>query len=104
MSSRYIKKKIKSVGERLRLRVFRSNRFIYAQIIDDTKGHTVVSASSLTFKTSNNLVSAKKVGEMIATAALKEDITKVIFDRGTYKYHGRIKALADSAREKGLIF
>ena len=88
-----------------RLCVFRSNSAIYAQIIDDTKGITLVSSSSLELKIkNNNLEAAAAVGKDIAEKAKKAKIKTVVFDRGGYLYHGRVKALADAARENGLEF
>lgn len=89
-----------------RLCVFRSNKNISAQIIDDENGITLASASSLELKLANggNVEAAAKVGEAIADAAKKAKITKVVFDRGGYLYHGRVEALANAAREKGLEF
>ena len=88
-----------------RLCVFRSNSAIYAQIIDDTKGVTLVSSSSLELKIkNNNLEAAAAVGKDIAEKAKKAKIKTVVFDRGGYIYHGRVKALADAARENGLDF
>ena len=88
-----------------RLCVFRSNSAIYAQIIDDTKGVTLVSSSSLELKIkNNNLEAAAAVGKDIAEKAKKAKIKTVVFDRGGYIYHGRVKALADAARENGLEF
>ena len=88
-----------------RLCVFRSNSAIYAQIIDDTKGITLVSSSSLELKIkNNNLEAAAAVGKDIAEKAKKAKIKSVVFDRGGYLYHGRVKALADAARENGLEF
>lgn len=88
-----------------RLCVFRSNSAIYAQIIDDTKGITLVSSSSLELKIkNNNLEAAAAVGKDIAEKAKKAKIKTVVFDRGGYIYHGRVKALAESARENGLEF
>lgn len=88
-----------------RLCVFRSNSAIYAQIIDDTKGVTLVSSSSLELKIkNNNLEAAAAVGKNIAEKAKKAKIKTVVFDRGGYIYHGRVKALADAARENGLEF
>lgn len=88
-----------------RLCVFRSNSAIYAQIIDDTKGATLVSSSSLELKIkNNNLEAAAAVGKDIAEKAKKAKIKTVVFDRGGYIYHGRVKALADAARENGLEF
>ncbi len=93
----------KNKSKRFRLCVFKSNKHIYAQIIDDVKGFTLVSASSIKLP-GNNLEVAKKIGMEIADLAVKKKIKDVVFDRGTYKYTGRIKALANSAREKGLNF
>lgn len=91
-----------------RLNVFRSNKNISAQIIDDEKGITLVSASSLDkdlkIKNGGNLEASKIVGEALAKAAKKVKITKVVFDRGGYQYHGRVKVLAEAARENGLEF
>ncbi len=88
-----------------RLCVFRSNSAIYAQIIDDTKGVTLVSSSSLELKIkNNNLEAASAVGKDIAEKAKKAKIKTVVFDRGGYIYHGRVKALAEAARENGLEF
>lgn len=88
-----------------RLCVFRSNNAIYAQIIDDTKGVTLVSSSSLELKLkNNNLETASAVGKDIAQKAQKAKIKTVVFDRGGYIYHGRVKALAEAARESGLEF
>jgi large subunit ribosomal protein L18 len=97
-------------GERARLSVFRSSKHIYAQLIDDASGRTVVSASSLekdmrgALKTGANIDAAKAVGKMIAERASAKGIKQVVFDRGGYLYHGRVKALADAAREGGLDF
>lgn len=98
-----IRKQIIGTKEMPRLCVYRSNKNITAQIIDDEKGITLASASSLNMK-GNNTEVATKVGEAIAAAAKKAKITKVVFDRGGYLYHGRVKALADAARSKGLEF
>ena len=90
---------------RLRLSVFRSSRHIYAQIIDDNKGHTVAEANSKSLNLNGDKTSqAKAVGEALAKKVLEKDIKKVIFDRGAYKYHGRVKALAEAARAEGLEF
>ncbi len=95
---------------RLRLSVFRSSRHIYAQIIDDAKGHTVAAASSLdkaisgTLKTGADTAAAAEVGKLVAKRAKEAGVDAVVFDRGGYIYHGRIKALADAAREVGLSF
>lgn len=95
---------------RPRLSVHRSSRYIYAQIIDDTKGVTLAAASSLepglrgSLKSGANLTAASEVGKLIAERAKAAGVVDVIFDRGTYIYHGRVKALADAAREGGLNF
>ncbi len=106
---RRVRKKIRGTPERPRLVVFRSLLHIYAQVIDDTTGKTLVSASSLdkdfpSEKKGSNIEGAKTVGKMIAEKAKDKSITKVVFDRGGYIYHGRVKALADGAREAGLEF
>jgi large subunit ribosomal protein L18 len=88
-----------SNSDRPRLSVFRSNKLIYAQVIDDTKGITLASA-----KASKDTAGAIKVGESIANQALKKGVKSVVFDRGQYKYHGKIKAIAESARKGGLEF
>ena len=95
---------------RPRLNVYRSLTNIYAQLIDDSAGRTLLSASSLdkevagTLKTGGNLAAAAAVGRLVAERALKANLTAVVFDRGGYRYHGRIKALADACRERGLKF
>jgi large subunit ribosomal protein L18 len=100
----------KAAGVRKRLSVFRSSQHIYAQIIDDTKGETLVAASSLEkdmrggMKSGGNVAAAKAVGKLIAERALAKGLKDVVFDRGGYLYHGRVKALADAAREGGLNF
>lgn len=101
-----IRNKIMGTSEVPRLNVFRSNSHIFAQIIDDEKGVTLVSASSTSLKLKNgsNVEAAKKVGEEIAKKATKAKIKAVVFDRGGYNYHGRVKALAEAARENGLEF
>ena len=97
-------------GERPRLTVHRSLKYIYAQVIDDVKGVTLASASSLDkelsklLKSHKSIDAAKKVGESIAARAVKAGVKKVMFDRGAYIYHGRVKALADAARAGGLEF
>jgi large subunit ribosomal protein L18 len=107
---RRIRKKVFGTPDRPRLCVFRSLNHIYAQIIDDTRGHTLVSASTLDKELRDlpghkgNKEFAAKVGELIAERAIKAGITKVVFDRAGYKYHGCVKALADAARQKGLQF
>lgn len=104
---RRVRKTLRGTAERPRLTVFRSNRYIYAQVIDDIDGHTLVSASSQEpdLRAANlNRETAAKVGEMIGTRAKAAGLDAVVFDRGGYKYHGRVKALADAAREAGLEF
>ena len=101
-----IREKISGTSVRPRLNVYRSLNHIYAQVIDDQKGETLVSASSmaLKLKTGGNVAAAKEIGKAVAELAVKQGIKKVVFDRGGYLYHGRIKALADAAREAGLEF
>ncbi len=102
-----VRKNISGTAEKPRLNVFRSLNHIYAQIIDDTKGITLVSASSLdkAFEgNGGNAEGAKIVGKMVAERALEKGIKTVVFDRGGYIYHGRVAALADGAREAGLEF
>nr|QOU10672.1 ribosomal protein L18 [Poteriospumella lacustris] len=106
---RYLKK-IFGTAERQRLSVYRSHKHIYAQIIDDQKGHTLCSASTLSKNYSHDLAisspkaKAFKIGELIANAALEKNVGKVVFDSGKHIYHGRIKSLAEGARTKGLSF
>jgi|SRR5579864_3835301 large subunit ribosomal protein L18 len=103
-----IRHRVRGTEERPRLAVFRSLKHIYAQVIDDRRGHTLASASSGEKKAAigsgGNLAGAKQVGKLIAERAKAGGIKKVVFDRGGYLYHGRIKALADAAREAGLEF
>lgn len=106
-----VRKKIFGTPERPRLSVYRSLNHIYAQIIDDTTGKTLVAASSLSKeildevkKTSGKISKSKLVGTLIAKKALENNITAVVFDRNGFRYHGRIKAVADGAREGGLQF
>ena len=100
----------RAAGGRARLSVFRSSKHIYAQIIDDEKGETLAAASSVEkdtragLKTGADVGAAKAVGKLVAERALGKGVTEVIFDRGGYRYHGRVKALADAAREGGLKF
>jgi large subunit ribosomal protein L18 len=117
MSQEYVKKirrrihqKVKGTAEKPRLCVFRSNNHIYAQIIDDTIGKTLVSSSSLEksdllkIQTGSTCEASASVGKLIAKKSLAINITNVVFDRGGRLYHGRIKSLAEAAREEGLIF
>ena len=101
-----VRSKISGTPEIPRLCVFRSNKNISCQIIDDENGVTLASASSLSLKLKNggNIEAAREVGKAIAEAAKKASITKVVFDRGGYLYHGRVEALAEAARSKGLEF
>ena len=100
-----IRKNLSGTKELPRLNVFRSNSNMYVQIIDDVEGVTLVSVSSLELKLDkNNVETATKVGTAIAKKALEAGINEVVFDRGGYAYHGRVKALADAAREAGLKF
>ena len=103
-----VRRQIRKVaGDRPRLSVHRSNKNIYAQIIDDAKGHTLAAASTLedgVAENGGNVDAATKVGEMIAQRAKEAGVGDVVFDRGAFIYHGRVKALADAAREGGLNF
>ncbi|MEB2321725.1 MAG: 50S ribosomal protein L18 [Sorangiineae bacterium] len=105
-----IRNKISGVVERPRLSVFRSARHIYAQVVDDVSGRTLAAASTLSrdlrggLGEDNKTDAAKKVGALIAKVCLEKHIDKVVFDRNGYLYHGRVKALADAAREAGLSF
>lgn len=105
-----VRKKIRGTTVRPRLNVFKSARHIYAQLIDDITGNTLVSASTLLdevnsgLKYTGNIEAARKVGAAVAKLALAKEITAVVFDRNGFLYHGRIKALAESARENGLTF
>jgi len=106
----HVRKKVFGTAERPRLSVFRSNRHISAQLIDDTAGVTLVTASTLTkamrdqFSRAGNRKAAEAVGELLAKKALDVGIKAVCFDRGPYKYHGRVKSLAEAARKAGLAF
>jgi len=105
-----VRKKVKGTSERPRLNVFRSLKHIYAQIIDDGQGHTLVSASTLDPELRERIQGlskteqAKLVGQVLAQRALARGVRQVVFDRGGYLYHGRVKALADGSREGGLEF
>ena len=99
-----IRKNVFGTAERPRLSVFRSNKQIYAQIINDLTGNTLVSASSLGMETMPKKEQAAKVGELVAKKALEAGITQVVFDRNGYLYHGRVQELADGARKGGLKF
>ena len=105
-----LRKKVSGTPERPRLAVFRSHTHIYAQIIDDVAGRTLESASSLELKRNDSALEgtktdwSRRVGASIAQKAMKSGISKVVFDRGGNNYHGRVKALAEAAREEGLVF
>ncbi len=106
-----VRRSVKAAANgRMRLSVHRSSKHIYAQVIDDTKGVTIASASSLekaqreAGKTGADVEAAKAVGKLVAERAAQKGVKNVVFDRGSYMYHGRIKALADAAREGGLSF
>ena len=103
---RRIRRKVRGSSERPRLAVYRSINHIYAQVVDDQRGQTIVSASSiekdLRGTTGGNIEAARRIGKAIAERALEKGIESVVFDRGGYLYHGRIKALTDAAREAGL--
>lgn len=102
-----IRRKVAGSTERPRLAVFRSVKHIYAQVIDDTVGHTLAAASSNEksgIKSGGNVAGAKAVGKLLAERAQEKGVKSVVFDRGGYLYHGRVKALAEAAREGGLKF
>lgn len=105
-----VRNKVIGTPERPRMNVYRSLKNIYVQIIDDLSGHTLVSASSLdpairdSIEDGGNKEAAKAVGELVAERAIEKGIETVVFDRGGYQYHGRVKSLAEAAREKGLKF
>ena len=99
-----IRSRIHGTAESLRLSVFRSNKFMYAELINDDERNTVASASSVESKAANKVEAAREVGKMLAAKALAKKIKKVVFDRGGYIYTGRVKALAEGAREGGLTF
>ena len=102
---RRVRNHLAGTAERPRLAVFRSNKHIYAQIIDDTVGRTLVAASTLEFEAEGTKTeAAKQVGDLVAKKALEKGIKQVVFDRGGNIYHGRIQALAEGAREAGLDF
>lgn len=107
---RRIRKKIEGTAECPRLCVYRSLKHIYAQIVDDARGHTLVGVSSLspeiraTTTYGGNIAVAKEVGKLVAQKALEQNITKVVFDRAGYRFHGRVAALANAAREAGMKF
>ena len=107
---RRLRKRVRGAVDAPRLSVFRSSDHIYAQVVDDTRGSTMVSASSLdkevraALKTGGNVADAKAVGEILAKRAKEAGVERVVFDRGGYAYHGRVKALADAARTSGLKF
>ncbi|PKG24565.1 50S ribosomal protein L18 [Niallia nealsonii] len=103
-----VRSKLSGTQARPRLNVFRSNKHIYAQLIDDVNGVTIANASTLdkelNLDSASNLDAAVKIGELVAKRAVEKGVKAVVFDRGGYLYHGRVKALADAARENGLEF
>ena len=99
-----IRKSVFGTAERPRMSVFRSNKQIYVQVINDVEGKTLVAASSLGLETMPKIQQAEKVGELIAAKALEAGVKAVVFDRNGYLYHGRVKSLADAARKGGLNF
>lgn len=105
-----VRKKIRGTAERPRLSVFRSTRHIYAQLVDDESGRTITGVSTLTagvlnkLPTGGNVEAAKRVGRAVAEKAKERGVTRVVFDRNGFLYHGRVKALAEAAREGGLEF
>jgi len=107
---RRVRSRVGGGGERPRLAVFKSLKHVYAQVIDDHRGVTLASACSLDedfrsqLKSGGNVAAAKKVGEILARRAKEKGITRVVFDRGGYPYHGKVRALAEAARENGLEF
>lgn len=110
LRTKRVRKKVFGTNEMPRLSIFRGRKHIYAQIIDDNKGNTLVFASTLSadakgkLKSCDTIPAAKLVGEMVAKKAIEKGIKKVVFDRRGYLYHGRVKALADAARTAGLVF
>lgn len=106
---RRVRKKVSGTSERPRLAVFRSNRHVVAQVIDDSRGHTIAAASSLeadvrSAGSTSGISAASQVGKLVADRARAAGVTAVVFDRGGNRYHGRVAALADAAREAGLDF
>jgi large subunit ribosomal protein L18 len=106
-----LRKKLRGTDEKPRLSVYRSLGNIYAQVINDQAGHTIVSASSLEeviqdgfIATGGKIKTAEEVGRVVAQRAIKNGVKQVVFDRGGYKFHGRVKAVADAAKKEGLIF
>ena len=99
-----IRKKISGTDIVPRLAVFRSNKYIYAQLVNDLEAKIITAASSLKSKKKNKIEEAREVGSVLAKAAIMKKVKRVVFDRGGFKYHGRVKALAESARREGLVF
>lgn len=99
-----VRNKVSGTAERPRLNVFKSNSYFYAQIIDDVNGVTLVSSSTIKMKLNNNIEAAKAVAKDIAEKAVAKKITNVVFDRGGYLFHGKVKAFAESAKENGMKF
>lgn len=104
MRKKRIRAKISGTAKKPRLCVYRSLKSIYAQVIDDVKGKTLISSNIDESKSKNNIEGAEKLGKMIAKKCKESKISEVVFDRGGYKYHGKVKAFADGAREGGLKF
>lgn len=108
---RRVRKKVFGTADCPRLTVYRSNQHLYAQVVDDTRGHTLTAASTLCWefkkrfpKTGKNKEAAKVVGEIVGDSALSKGISRLVFDRNGFLYHGRIKAMAEAVRQKGLVF
>jgi large subunit ribosomal protein L18 len=101
---RRIRKKVRGTAERPRVFVFKSNRYVYTQAVNDDNGKVLVSACTLEKSFKENIQSCEKLGEILAQRLREKNIDKVVFDRGVYPYHGRIKALAEAMRKGGLVF
>ncbi|OGE10669.1 50S ribosomal protein L18 [Candidatus Curtissbacteria bacterium RIFCSPLOWO2_01_FULL_42_26] len=99
-----IRQKVSGNGQKPRLTVFKSNKYVWAQLIDDEKGTTLASASDKKIKSGTKVEKAREAGNILAKKAMKKKVKKIVFDRAGYKYHGRVKALAEGAREGGLVF
>jgi large subunit ribosomal protein L18 len=105
-----LRKRVEGSSDRPRMSVFRSNMHMYVQVIDDTQGHTLVAASTnekdlrQQFENQGKLAQAQAIGKLVAERAMQQGITKVVFDRGGFRYHGRVRAIAEAAREAGLSF
>ncbi|MBL7053923.1 50S ribosomal protein L18 [Patescibacteria group bacterium] len=99
-----IRAKINGTSKCPRLFVFRSNKYIYAQVIDDNKAHIILSANSQKINNKTKTQAASEVGKLVGQGLIGKEIKKIVFDRGGYKYHGRVKALAEAVRKQGIIF